>query len=66
MAGPFYAVFMIDNLKMDFTTITVFGTFSMVATLFMMKIWGPMTDKLGNKPIIIVSGLMLAGIPFYG
>jgi len=64
IAGPFYGVFMIDVLKIDFSTITIFGTFAMLATLFMMKIWGPISDKLGNKPIIIVSGLILAVIPF--
>lgn len=63
MAAPFYGVFMIDILKIDFSTITIFGTFAMLATLFMMKIWGPISDKLGNKPIIIVSALVLAVIP---
>ncbi|MBU2043930.1 MAG: MFS transporter [Candidatus Omnitrophica bacterium] len=63
LAAPFYGVFMISNLKIDFSTITIFGTFAMLATLLMMKIWGPISDKLGNKPIIIVSGLILATIP---
>ena len=63
MAAPFYGVFMIDILKIDFSTITIFGTFAMLATLFMMKIWGPISDKLGNKPVIIVSGLILGAIP---
>lgn len=63
MAAPFYGVFMINTLKIDFSTITIFGTFAMLATLFMMKIWGPISDRLGNKPVIIVSGLILAAIP---
>ncbi len=64
MAAPFYGVFMINILKIDFSTITIFGTFAMLATLFMMKIWGSISDKLGNKPVIIVSGLILAALPF--
>ena len=64
IAGPFYGVFMIENLKIDFTAITVFGTFATLATLIMMKIWGPISDKLGNKPIIIVSGVILVIVPF--
>ncbi|MDP8267018.1 MAG: MFS transporter [Candidatus Aceula meridiana] len=63
LAAPYYGVFMINILKIDFSTITIFGTFAMLATLFMMKIWGPISDKLGNKPVIIVSGLILAAIP---
>jgi MFS family permease len=64
LAAPFYGVFMIDNLNIDFTTITVFGTVATFATLFMMKIWGPISDKLGNKPVIIVSGAILVLVPF--
>ncbi|UCC95570.1 MAG: MFS transporter [Candidatus Omnitrophota bacterium] len=64
IAGPFYGVFMINNLKIDFSTITILGTFATLATLFMMKIWGPISDKLGNKPVIIVSGWVLIIVPF--
>jgi MFS family permease len=55
---------MIENLKINFSNITIFGTFATLATLFMMKIWGPISDKLGNKPVIIVSGWVLILVPF--
>ncbi|MBN1621821.1 MAG: MFS transporter [Endomicrobiales bacterium] len=64
IAAPFYGVFMIENLKINFSAITVFGTFATFATLVMMKIWGPISDKLGNKPVIIVSGWVLILVPF--
>lgn len=63
-AAPFYGVFMIKNLNINFSTITIFGTFATLATVFMMKIWGPISDRLGNKPVIIVSGWILILIPF--
>jgi len=64
IAAPFYGVFMIENLKINFSTITILGTFATFATLFMMKIWGSISDKLGNKPVIIVSGWFLILVPF--
>ncbi len=64
LAAPFYGVFMIESLKVDFSNIAVFATFATLATLLMMKVWGPISDKLGNKPIIIVSGWILILIPF--
>jgi len=64
LAGPFYGVFMIENLKINFSNMAIFATFATFATLFMMKIWGPISDKLGNKPVIIVSGLVLIIVPF--
>lgn len=64
IAAPFYGVFMIENLNISFSNITIFGTFATLATLFMMKIWGPISDRLGNKPVIIVSGWILIIVPF--
>ncbi len=63
LAAPFYGVYMINTLKIDFSTLTVFGTAATVATLLMMKIWGPITDMLGNKPVVILSSLLLAAVP---
>ena len=64
IAAPFYAVFMMQNLKISISAIAVFTTFATLATLFMMKIWGPISDKLGNKPIMFISGCILIFIPF--
>lgn len=63
MAGPFYAVYMIENLGVDFGTITWLITFATLASLFMLRIWGPIADEMGNKPILIVAGFAHALIP---
>ncbi len=62
-AGPFYAVYMIENLGVDFGTITWLITFATLASLFMLRIWGPIADEMGNKPILIVAGFAHALIP---
>jgi MFS family permease len=64
IAAPFYGVYMINILKIDFSALTIFGTAATIATLVMMKIWGPITDKLGNKPVVIVSSFVLVIVPF--
>ncbi len=63
LAGPFYAVYMIETLSIDFSTITWFITFATLASLFMLRVWGPIADEFGNKPILIVAGLAHALIP---
>ncbi|MDA3874918.1 MAG: MFS transporter [Kiritimatiellae bacterium] len=63
MAGPFYAVYMIDELQVDFSTITLLITFATLASLFMLRIWGPIADQMGNKPILTVAGFAHALIP---
>lgn len=64
-AGPFYGVYMIENLKVDFARIAIFNTAATLATLVMMKVMGGITDRLGNKPAIIVSGMALVGVPYF-
>ena len=63
VAGPFYNVFLIDTLHADFGTITFFGTCATVATLLMMRTWGPISDTHGNRPVIVVSSWILALVP---
>jgi MFS family permease len=63
MAGPFYAVYMIDGLGVDFATLTWLVTFATLASLFMLRIWGPISDQMGNKPVMIVAGAAHALIP---
>ncbi|MDP8262973.1 MAG: MFS transporter [Candidatus Ancaeobacter aquaticus] len=63
-AGPFYTVFMMQDLNISLSAIAVFTTLSTLVTVFMMKIWGPISDKLGNKPVMIVSGWFLVLTPF--
>ncbi|RMH03716.1 MAG: MFS transporter [Nitrospirae bacterium] len=63
LAAPFYGVYLIEVLKVDFGTITLLGALATGATLIMMKIWGPICDRQGNKPIIVVSGMVLMLVP---
>lgn len=63
LAGPFYSVYMIDALSVDFATITWLITFATLASLFMLRIWGPISDSMGNKPVLIVAGAGHALIP---
>lgn len=65
LAAPFYGVFMIERLQADFSTMTLFTTCATLATVVMMKIWGPIADTLGNKPIILVSSGALIVVPFF-
>lgn len=63
LAGPFYGVYMIDVLEISFSQITLFITIATIATLLMMQVWGPISDRVGNKPIILFAGWGLIAVP---
>jgi MFS family permease len=64
LAGPFYNVFMIDNLGVPLGRITWFLTAATLASLVMWKIWGAISDTMGNKPVLTVAGIAYALVPF--
>lgn len=64
LAAPFYNVYMIEFLRLSFSNMALLATLSTLTTLIMMKVWGPISDRLGNRPVIVVSTWVLILIPF--
>ncbi len=56
---------MLENLEVSFATITWFITCATLATLFMLRIWGPISDRMGNRPVLIVAGAAHALTPLF-
>jgi MFS family permease len=63
LAAPFYSVFMIEQLRLSYPVMTLFTTVATLAMAFMMRTWGPLTDKFGNKPVILVASTVLILVP---
>ncbi len=53
ISGPFFNVYMIEELRMNFLLISLFAQVSAnVTTIFSIRIWGRLTDKYGSKPVM--------------
>ncbi len=65
VAAPFFNVYMLDNLGMDYTQITLYNqiTSNVMMVLFISG-WGRMTDRYGNKPILQIVTLACTLPPF--
>jgi len=63
-AGPFFFPYGRQVLHLDFVTFQIFAAFHAAATLFSAKMWGYLSDKYGNKPVLFISGLLLCLGPF--
>jgi MFS family permease len=63
MAAPFFAVYMLRDLKFSYIEYTIAqGTFQIVQFM-MMRQWGPLADRFGNRIIIRITGLLLPILP---
>ena len=54
IAAPFFGVYMLKQLELSYTTINILSAVSGVACLAATNLSGWMTDRFGNKPVLIV------------
>lgn len=63
-AGPFFNVYMIEELKMNYFMINLSNqVMASIATILCVRVWGRWADKYGNKPIMLISGFMIILAP---
>ena len=63
-ASPFYVIYMIRDLAMSYTLISLVTILSALADLFGMGFWGNFSDRHGNRPVVIISATMGSLLPF--
>jgi len=64
IAGPFWNVYMLENLKMSFTQMSLYSQIiSNIATVLVISRWGRLIDRYGNKPILQMATIFMALSP---
>ncbi|MFT3769249.1 MAG: hypothetical protein QM820_27740 [Minicystis sp.] len=56
----FYALFMVENLKIGFLGVTLHAVASSLARTFAAPYWGRVVDRIGVRPVLIVSAAGIA------
>jgi MFS family permease len=54
VAAPFFGVYMLKHLQLSYMTINLLSAVSVAACLAATNLSGRMTDRFGNKPVLIV------------
>lgn len=65
LAAPFFTVYMIRDLRLDFGVVTLFAGFATVANLAGQRFWGPLCDRYGNQQVMRFTALVILGQPFW-
>lgn len=63
VASPFFSVYMLKQLKLNYVTYTIIQISSSVASLIGMPLWGKFADKYGNIRATKISGLLIPLVP---
>ncbi len=56
--NPFYSVYVLKQLKLSLGDLTILTTLSTLGGLISLKTWGPLSDRFGNKPVLITTALV--------
>lgn len=63
LSAPFFNFYMLDTLNLDVSWVTLYGSLQAGANLLMLMLWGKLADKIGNRPILIFIGILVALTP---
>lgn len=63
IASPFFAVYLLKELKIDYSAFTLIVTAAVITSLVTARYWGSFADKYGNMKIIKLTALATCLIP---
>ena len=62
-AAPFFTVYALQVLQLNYVWLQIFATLTSVSGLASMPLWGYLTDRFGNKPLLALSALGTVILP---
>ncbi len=58
LGTPFYSVYVLKELPLSLGDLTLLTTLSTLGGLLSLRTWGRLSDRFGNKPIMVTSALI--------
>ena len=65
LSTPFFNLYMLENLDVDITWVTLLSSLSSGANMLMLLLWGQLSDRFGNRLLLIVVGIAIAITPLF-
>ncbi|WP_337907102.1 MFS transporter [Iningainema tapete] len=63
LSSPFFNLYMMKNLALDLSTVTVYTSLVSGANIVMLRFWGKLADRIGNRPLLLLVGIPIAITP---
>jgi Na+/melibiose symporter-like transporter len=63
ISAPFFNLYLLGDLNIDVSVVTIYNSLGAVANLLMLLLWGKLADRVGNRPLMIVVGILVAVTP---
>jgi len=63
LAGPFFAAYMLYDLKMSYMTFTIVNAAALIVKYISMPVWGKVSDYYGSKKVLSLAGFLMPIVP---
>ena len=63
LSAPFFNVYLLDTLDIDVQWVTLYSSLIYGAFFLMIMLWGQLADRIGNRPVLMINGLLMALLP---
>jgi MFS family permease len=63
LSAPFFNLYMLDNLNLPITLVTMYTSLMAGANILMLMFWGRLADRIGNRAVLAIAGIILALVP---
>ena len=65
LSAPFFNVYLLDNLALNLNSVTIYASLISGANLVMLILWGKLADRVGNRPLLLLVGIIVAVTPLF-
>ena len=63
LSAPFFSIYLLRDLNLDVSWVTSYTSLTAGANVLMLVFWGKLADRIGNRPILLLVGMLLAIVP---
>ena len=65
LSTPFFNLYMLDTLDLDVSWVSMYGSFQAGAGMLMLILWGRLADRVGNRVVLFITGILVAITPIF-
>jgi MFS family permease len=63
VSAPFFNLYLLGDLNIDVSVVTLYNSLGAGANLLMLIFWGRLADRIGNRPLMVTVGVLVALTP---
>jgi Na+/melibiose symporter-like transporter len=65
LSSPFFNIYLLKNLDVNISLVTLYNSLSAAANLVALIVWGKLADRIGNRPLLLLVGILVAITPLF-